>query len=132
MDDRQNNAEQEFFQWLPSAVSPSALKDIQTSYIQINALLVKSRVLLRPIVNVTSIRQIEVALQQAKNVLANKHLRNTATKLLMAYLVYLRGKDEMCESVMKSSCTFARSGSCRGRFRSRRRLRRINRAGTCI
>lgn len=66
MDDRQNNAEQEFFQWLPSAVSPSALKDIQTSYIQINALLVKSRVLLRPIVNVTSIRQIEVALQQAK------------------------------------------------------------------
>ena len=99
MDDRQNNAEQEFFQWLPSAVSPSALKDIQTSYIQINALLVKSRVLLRPIVNVTSIRQIEVALQQAKNVLANKHLRNTATKLLMAYLVYLRGKDEMCESV---------------------------------
>ena len=52
MDDRQNNAEQEFFQWLPSAVSPSALKDIQTSYIQINALLVKSRVLLRPIVNV--------------------------------------------------------------------------------
>lgn len=58
MDDRQNNAEQKFFQWLPSAVSPSALKDIQTSYIQINALLVKSRVLLRPIVNVTSIRQI--------------------------------------------------------------------------
>lgn len=52
MDDRQNNAEQKFFQWLPSAVSPSALKDIQTSYIQINALLVKSRVLLRPIVNV--------------------------------------------------------------------------------
>lgn len=88
MDDRQNNAEQKFFQWLPSAVSPSALKDIQTSYIQINALLVKSRVLLRPIVNVTSIRQIEVALQQAKNILANKHLRNTATKLLMAYALY--------------------------------------------
>lgn len=99
MDERQKNAEQEFFQWLPSAVSPSVLKDIQTSYIQINALLVKSRVLLRSIVNVTSIRQIEVALQQAKNVLANKRLRNTATKLLTAYLVYLRGKDEMCESV---------------------------------
>ena len=99
MDERQKNAEQEFFQWLPSAVSPSVLKDIQTSYIQINALLVKSRVLLRSIVNVTSIRQIEVALQQAKNVLANKRLRNTATKLLTAYLVYLRGKNEMCESV---------------------------------
>lgn len=27
MDDRQNNAEQEFFQWLPSAVSPSALNN---------------------------------------------------------------------------------------------------------
>lgn len=99
MDERQKNAEQEFFQWLPSAVSPSVLKDIQTSYIQINALLVKSRVLLRSIVNVTSIRQIEVALQQAKNVLANKRLRNTATKLLTAYLGYLRRKNEMCESV---------------------------------
>ena len=53
MDERQKKAEQEFFQWLPSAVSPSVLKDIQTSYIQINALLVKSRVLLRSIVNVT-------------------------------------------------------------------------------
>ena len=34
-----NPAGQEFFQWLPNAVTPSVLKDIQKSYAQINILL---------------------------------------------------------------------------------------------
>lgn len=98
MEEKQKAAEQEFFQWLPSAVPPLVLKDIQTSYVQINTLLVKSKVLPQSITNVTLIGQIEVALRQTKRVFANKRLRNTAAKLLAAYLAYLREKKGTVES----------------------------------
>ena len=53
MEEKQKTVEQDFFRWLPSTVPPLVLRDIQTSYVQINTLLVKSKVLPQSIINVT-------------------------------------------------------------------------------
>lgn len=87
-----NPAEQEFFQWLPTAVTPSVLKDIQKSYAQINVLLIKARALTQTLTSVTSTDEVEFALRRTKKTFANKRLRNTAVQLLAAYIVYLREK----------------------------------------
>ena len=87
-----NPAEQEFFQWLPTAVTPSVLKDIQKSYAQINVLLIKARALIQMLTSVTSSDEVEFALRRTKKTFANKRLRNTAVQLLAAYIVYLREK----------------------------------------
>src|SRR5699024_4740110 len=84
----------EFFQWLPNAVTPSVLKDIQKAYAQINVLLVKARGLTQTLTSVTSTDEVEFALRRTKKTFANKRLRNTAVQLLAAYLVYLREKEK--------------------------------------
>lgn len=89
-----NPAEQEFFQWLPTAVTSSVLKDIQKSYAQINVLLIKSRALTQTLTSVTSTDEVEFALRRTKKTFANKRLRNTAVQLLAAYIVYLREKEK--------------------------------------
>ena len=89
-----NPAEQEFFQWLPTAVTPSVLKDIQKSYAQINVLLIKARALTQTLTSVTSTDEVEFALRRTKKTFANKRLRNTAVQLLAAYIVYLREKEK--------------------------------------
>ena len=65
-----NPAEQEFFQWLPTAVTPSALKDIQKSYAQINVLLIKARALTQTITSITSTDEVEFALCCTKKTFA--------------------------------------------------------------
>jgi hypothetical protein len=87
-------AEQEFFQWLPNAVTPSVLKDIQKSYALINVLFIKSRVLPQTLTSVNSTDEVEYALQCTKKTFVNKRLRNTAEQLLAAYIVYLRDKEK--------------------------------------
>ena len=94
MEEISNPAEQEFFQWLPNAVTPSVLKDIQKSYAQINVLLIKARALTQTLTSVTSIDEVEYALRRTKKTFANKRLRNTAVQLLAAYIVYLREKEK--------------------------------------
>lgn len=94
MADIGNPAEQVFFQWLPAAVTPSVLKDIQKSYTQINAILFKSRALTQTLMSVTSTDEVESALRRTKKTFANKRLRNTAVQLLAAYIIYLREKEE--------------------------------------
>ena len=89
-----NPAEQEFFQWLPTAVTSSVLKDIQKSYAQINVLLIKSRALTQTLTSVTSTDEVEFALRRTKKTFANKRLRNTAVQLLAAYIFYLREKEK--------------------------------------
>ena len=93
-----NPAEQEFFQWLPTAVTSSVLKDIQKSYAQINVLLIKSRALTQTLTSVTSTDEVEFALRRTKKTFANKRLRNTAVQLLAAYIVYLREKEKAPET----------------------------------
>lgn len=92
MEEKQKTAESEFFQWLSTAVSPFVLKDIRKSYLQINSILLKTKVLPQPLTNITLIGTIEDALRVAKKAFVNKRLRNTAVKLLSSYLVYLREK----------------------------------------
>lgn len=94
MSEKSNTAEQDFFQWLPTAVTSSVLKDIQKSYAQINVLLIKSRALTQTLTSVTSTDEVEFALRRTKKTFANKRLRNTAVQLLAAYIVYLREKAE--------------------------------------
>ena len=86
MEEKQKTAELEFFQWLPTAVSPFVLEDIRKSYLQINSILLKAKVLHQPLTNITLIGTIEDALRVTKKAFANKRLRNTAVKLLSAYL----------------------------------------------
>lgn len=66
MEEISNPAEQEFFQWLPNAVTPSVLKDIQKSYAQINVLLIKARALTQTLTSVTSIDEVEYALRRTE------------------------------------------------------------------
>ena len=95
MAERNKLAEQEFFQWLPNAVAPTVLKDIQKSYAQINVLLIKSKALTQTLMSVVSTDKIEFALRQVKKTFANKRLRNTAVQLLSTYIVYLREKEKV-------------------------------------
>ena len=92
MEEKQKTAEQEFLKWLPCVVSPFKLEEIRKSYLQINTILIKKKVLPQPLTNVTMIGQIEEALKQTKKSFANKRLRETAITLLTAYLSYLREK----------------------------------------
>ena len=94
MEEKNNPAEQEFFQWLPNSVTPSVLKDIQKSYAQINALLIKAQALAQTLTSVTSIDEVESALRHTKKTFANKRLRSTAVQLLATYIVYLREKEK--------------------------------------
>lgn len=110
MGETQEIVEREFFQWLPSAVSPLVLKDIQKSYAQINALLVKSKLIPQSLTNITLIEQVDGALRQTKKVFANKRLRNTATKLLMAYIGYLREKNGTTETLVAQSAIKVEDG----------------------
>lgn len=88
-----NPAEQEFFQWLPNAVTPAILKDMRKLYAHINLLLIKSRALSQALTGVTSTKEVEFALHRTKKTFANKRLRNIAVQLLAAYIVYLRKKE---------------------------------------
>lgn len=93
MAENQNAAGQDFLQWLPTAVTTSVLADIQKSYAQINVLLIKSKALSQPLTDVTSVDEVEFALQSTKRIFANRRLRNSATQILAAYIVYLREKE---------------------------------------
>lgn len=90
MEEKLITAENDFFTWLPSAVPPHALEDVKNSYRVVSSMLIQKRVLAQPLVSTTQIGQIENALKQAKRVFGSKKLRINATKLLSAYLVYLR------------------------------------------
>lgn len=95
MEEIGNPTEQEFFQWLPNAVTPSVFKDIQKSYAQINVLLIKARALTQTLTSVTATDEVESALRRTKKTFANKRLRNTAVQLLAAYIVYLHEKEKV-------------------------------------
>lgn len=90
MDEAMKKAENDFFAWLPSAVPPHALEGVKSSYKVVSSMLVQKKVLSQPLIATTQIGQVENALRQAKRVFGSKKLRNNATKLLSAYLVYLR------------------------------------------
>ena len=94
VDKRAEGIEQEFFKWLSSTVSPNVFDEITKSYKLISIMLVQKRALPQPLTSITTINQVEVALQSVKRVFVNKKHRNTATKLLMAYTAYLKEKSE--------------------------------------
>lgn len=93
MADNQNDAGQDFFQWLPTAMTASVLSDIKKSYAQINVLLIKSKVLSQPLTDITSVDEVKFALQHTKRIFANRRLRYPATQILAAYISYLREKE---------------------------------------
>lgn len=88
MADNQNDAGQDFFQWLPTALTASVLSDIKKSYAQINVLLIKSKVLSQPLTDITSVDEVKFALQHTKRIFANRRLRYSATQILAAYISY--------------------------------------------
>lgn len=90
MNEALKKIENVFFAWLPSAVPPHALEDVKNSYKAVSSLLVQKKVLSQPLIATTQIGQVENALKQTNRVFGSKRMRNNATKLLSAYLVYLR------------------------------------------
>lgn len=88
-------AEQDFFAWLPSAISPSALEEVRNSYKTVSAMLVQKKILPQSLVATTQIGQVENALRLSKKAFGSKKLRNNAAKLLNAYIQYLREKKNM-------------------------------------
>ena len=92
MDDSIKATEQEFFTWLPSAVSPSAFEEIKKSYRTIGAILVQKKALSQSLFATSQIEQLEDALKLSKRVFGSKKTRNTAQKLLAAYIAYLKEK----------------------------------------
>lgn len=94
MEDSIKATEQEFFSWLPSTVSPSVFEEIKKSYRTIGAILVQKRALPQTLFAISQIGQAEEALRLSKKVFGSKKTRNTAQKLLTAYVAYLREKKE--------------------------------------
>ncbi len=92
MEDSIKATEQEFFTWLPSAVSPSAFEEIKKSYRTIGAILVQKKALSQSLFATSQIEQLEDALKLSKKVFGSKKTRNTAQKLLTAYVAYLKEK----------------------------------------
>lgn len=92
MEDSIKATEQEFFSWLPSAVSPSVFEEIKKSYRTISAILVQKKVLPQSLFAISQIGQAEDALRLSKKVFGSKKTRNTAQKLLTAYVAFLREK----------------------------------------
>lgn len=90
MDEAMRKAENDFFVWLPSALPPYSLEEVKKSYKFISSMLIQKRVLAQPLIATTQIGQVENALKQVKRVFSSKKMRNNATKLLTAYLGYLR------------------------------------------
>lgn len=90
MDESLRKAENEFFAWLPSVIPPHALDDVKNSYKIVSSMLVQKKVLAQPLLATTQIGQVEYALKQVKRVFGGKRLRSNATRLLAAYLTYLR------------------------------------------
>ena len=73
MAEKSNTAEQDFFQWLPNAVTPSVLRDIQKSYAQINVLLIKLKALPQTLTSITSTDDVELLC-----VARRRHLQTSA------------------------------------------------------
>ena len=84
----------EFFNWLSNAVTPTLLKQIQDSYVPINVLLIKSKILRSTLTDITTIQEVDFALQRVKKTFANKSLRNIAFHLLSLYISYLQKKSK--------------------------------------
>ena len=92
MEDSIKTAEQEFFTWLPSVVNPSVFEEIKKSYRTIVTLLVQKKVLPQSLFATSQVSQVEDALRLSKKAFGSKKTRNTAQKLLTAYIAYLREK----------------------------------------
>ena len=92
MEEALKKAENEFFTWLPTFLPPHMLDEVKNSYRTISSLLVQKKVLSKSIAATTQIGQIEDALKQVNSVFGGKKLRYHATKLLTAYLAFLREK----------------------------------------
>lgn len=88
-----------FFKWLSKTKSSLISVEMQRSYAQINTLLMKSGIIRRPIVKITSTNDIEEALDQLTKVFVNKRIRNTASKLLSFYLTYLQENTEASDKM---------------------------------
>ena len=92
MEDSIKATEQEFFLWLPCAVSPSVFEEIKKSYRTISTILVQKKALPQSLFATSKIGQVEDALRLSKKAFGSKKTRNTAQKLLTAYVCYLREK----------------------------------------
>lgn len=91
MPEKNNISEQEdFFKWLSNTVAPEMLKQIQDSYVQINVLLIKSKALPRVLTDISTVKEVDFALQCAKKTFANRRFRNIAFHLLSSYISYLQ------------------------------------------
>ena len=102
MEDSIKATEQEFFTWLLGVVSPSAFEEIKKSYRTIGAILVQKKALPQSLFATSQTEQVEDALKLSKKVFGSKKTRNTAQKLLTAYVAYLREKKNTA-SVEKQS-----------------------------
>lgn len=90
-------AEEEYFSWLSSDVSPRVLKEITSSYRIVSSMLVQKKVLSQAICATTQIEQVETALRKVRMVFGSKKLRNTASKILELYLAFLREKEKIVQ-----------------------------------
>lgn len=88
-------AENEFFAWLLSTIPPNALNEVKNSYKIVSTMLVQQKVFTQPLIATTQIEQVENALCQVNKVFGNKKIRYNASRLLTAYLAFLREKKNM-------------------------------------
>lgn len=90
VEENMKKAENEFFTWLPSALSPHVLEDVKRLYLPINTILIQKKLLPQSLIATTQIGQVESAQKEIKSVIVGKRMRHVATILLNAYLSYLR------------------------------------------
>lgn len=90
MEEKIRTAEQDFFSWLSSTMSLSALEEIKSSYRTISTMLVQKKILSHSLIATTQIGLVENALRLSKKAFAGKKLRSNAIRLIAAYLEYLR------------------------------------------
>ena len=92
---------QDFFQWLQGKLSESEVSDIQRSFKMMSTLLIRSRVLPRPITDITDANLIGRACLQVKKAFSNKRLRNTASRTLAMYYEFLNEPVVVQESTVE-------------------------------
>lgn len=84
--------EQDFLSWLPSAIAPTSVEEVQRSLPMVSTMLQQKKLLSQSLITTTQVGQIDSAIKQVKRIIANKKLRNTTLRLLNAYATYLREK----------------------------------------
>lgn len=85
--------ENDFLEWLISAMPSFTPAEVKRSSKIICAMLMQKKVLPQTLFDTTRTEQVENALHQVRRTFSNKKMRNSASRLLAAYLAFLKEKE---------------------------------------